>query len=141
MNAYRTSMILQTAVLIVSRDYDTRSIFGAALRRAGYSVRELADPDQVVAAARGCGIVITDFPTTTDSGKTVTSLLRHDPMTRHIRILNATTHVWADELSEATAAGVDATILLPAFPERVVQCVDRLLKSPVQARGAGEANR
>jgi CheY-like chemotaxis protein len=119
--------IAKTDVLIVSRDYDTRTIFAAALRSAGYVVRELEDPDQVVAAARGCAIVITDFPTTTGSGKTVTSLLRADPVTRGVTILNATTHVWGDELTEASEAGVNATLVLPAFPGRLVDCVRRLL--------------
>jgi CheY-like chemotaxis protein len=115
-------------VLIVSTDYDTRSIFGTALRRAGYTVRELADPDQVVVAARGCAIVVTDFPTQTGSGKTVTSLLRSDPLTRKVTILNATTHVFGDELAEANFAGVDATLILPAYPDRLVECVRRLLE-------------
>lgn len=115
-------------VLIVSTDYDTRSIFATALRRAGYSVRELADPDQVVGAARGCAIVVTDFPTQTGSGKTVTSLLRSDPLTRNLTILNATTHVFGDELAAADVAGVDATLILPAYPDRLVECVRRLLE-------------
>lgn len=114
-------------VLIVSRDYDTRTIFAAVLRNAGFAVRELADPDQVVAAARGCAIVITDFPTTTASGNNVTSLLRGDPLTNEVTILNASTHVLDDELAEAHAAGVDATLVLPAFPERLVECVRQLL--------------
>jgi CheY-like chemotaxis protein len=116
-------------VLIVSRDYDTRTIFATALRTAGFAVRELADPDHVVAAVRGCAIVITDFPTETGSGRTVTSLLRSDPTTRGVRILNATTHVWGDELTEASAAGVDATLVLPVFPQRLVDCVRRLLEN------------
>ena len=120
-------------VLIVSRDFDTRSIFATALRSAGYCVRELADPDQVVAAARDCTIVITDFPTTTGSGKTVTSLLRSDPQSRNVAILNATTHVWAEELTEANTAGVDATIILPAFPDRIVSCVRQLLQNGIDA--------
>ncbi|HKW49044.1 MAG TPA: hypothetical protein VJN70_16450 [Gemmatimonadaceae bacterium] len=114
-------------VLIVSRDYDTRSIFAIALRTAGFAVRELADPDQVVAAARGCAIVVTDFPTQTGSGKTVTSLLRSDPLTRNVTILNATTHVSGNELADADVAGVDATLILPDYPDRLVDCVRRLL--------------
>jgi CheY-like chemotaxis protein len=114
-------------VLIVSRDYDTRTIFAAALRNAGFAVRELGDPDRVVAAARGCALVITDFPTATESGDNVTSLLRGDPSTHHVAILNASTHVFDNELAEAKAAGVDATLLLPTFPERLVECVRELL--------------
>lgn len=115
-------------VLIVNRDYDTRAIFATALRSAGYSVRELAEPDKVVTAARGCAIVVTDFPTTTESGKTVASLLRSDPRTRNVTILNATTHVCGEELDEADLAGVDATLILPAHPDRLIECVRRLLE-------------
>jgi CheY-like chemotaxis protein len=114
-------------ILIVSVDYDTRTIFATTLRREGYAVRELADPDRVVAAARDCALVITDYPTPTASGRTVTELLRGDPRTREIKILNATTHALWDEISDADMAGVDATLVLPALPERVVSSVQRLL--------------
>ncbi len=116
-------------ILVVSTDYDTRSIFGTALRSSGYDVCELGDPDQVVDAARDCSLVITDFPTRTDSGMTVTQLLRRDPQTRYIKILNATTHVFAGEIDEAGAAGVDSTIVLPAVPDAVVASVQRLLET------------
>lgn len=115
-------------ILVVSTDYDTRIIFATALQSVGYDVRELADPDGVVEAARDCSLVITDFPTLTDSGKTVTQLLRNEQQTRHIKILNATTHAFSDEIDQARAAGVDATIVLPAAPNRVVASVESLLE-------------
>jgi len=119
-------------ILIVSTDYDTRCIFATALRRRGYEVRELADPDRVVDAAGDCDVVITDYPTRTDAGATVTELLRRDPSTRHVRILNATTHVFEHEIDEAGAAGVDETVVLPAEPDAVIASVQHLL---------GETNR
>jgi CheY-like chemotaxis protein len=121
-------------ILIVSTDYDTRAIFATALRREGYRVRELADPTDVVAAARGCALVVTDFPTAANDGATVTSLLRNDPQTRAVKILNATTHAFPEEIDEARAAGVDATVVLPVMPERLVACVQKLLSEP--ERGA-----
>jgi CheY-like chemotaxis protein len=107
------------------------------LRRRGYDVRELADPDVVVDAARDCDVVITDYPTLTDAGPTVTELLRRDPVTRHVRILNATTHALAHEIDEASAAGVDKTVVLPAEPNTVLASVQHLLdevKSGVRGR-------
>jgi CheY-like chemotaxis protein len=82
---------------------------------------------RVASAARGCALVITDYPTRTGDGATVTQLLRRDPRTQHIKILNATTHAFWDELDEANAAGVDATLILPAVPGQLVACVRRLL--------------
>lgn len=114
-------------ILIVSSDYDTRTIFATALRSKGYTVRELAEPSETVAAAHDCDLVITDYPTTTESGATVTELLRGDPRTRHIKILNATTHAFLEEIGNAVEAGVDATVVLPAPPEQVVARVASLL--------------
>jgi CheY-like chemotaxis protein len=114
-------------ILIVSTDYDTRTIFATALRSAGYTVRELADPAQVVSAAEGCALVVTDYPTPAGASGTVTALLRNDPRTYSLKILNATTHAFWDEIAEAEAAGVDATLVLPATPARLIACVGRLL--------------
>jgi CheY-like chemotaxis protein len=119
-------------ILIVSTDYDTRVIFATVLRRDGYDVRELAEPDHVVEAARDCDVAITDYPTCTGVGATVTELLRRDPSTRHVKILNATTHAFWHEIDAATAAGVDETIVLPAAPDAVIATVRQLLD---EARG------
>lgn len=117
-------------ILIVSADYDTRSIFATALRQRGYDVRELADPDRVVEEAHDCDAVITDYPTHTDAGSTVTELLRLDPSTRHVRILNATTHAFEYEIDQAGAAGVDETVILPAEPNAVIASLQHLLHEP-----------
>ena|SRR5689334_8055999 len=122
-------------ILIVSTDYDTRSIFATALRQRGYDVRELAEPDRVVDAAGDCDVVITDYPTRTEAGVTVTELLRRDPATRRVRILNATTHAFGFEIREAATAGVDATVVLPAEPKDVVASVQHLLNE--RGRGSG----
>jgi CheY-like chemotaxis protein len=114
-------------ILIVSTDYDARTIFATALRSRGYTVRELTEPSEIVAAAHDCDLVITDYPTTTESGGTVTELLRADPRTRNIKILNATTHAFLEEIGDAVEAGVDATVVLPALPDEVVARVERLL--------------
>lgn len=124
-------------ILIVSTDYDTRAIFAAVLRRSGYDVRELDDPDRVVDEAHDCAIAITDYPTLTRAGDTVTQLLRRTDETHAIGILNATTHVFPHEIEAATAAGVDATIVLPAHPEQVIAAVRDLLTAADRVGGKG----
>ena len=117
----------QMKVLIVSTDYDTRTIFATALRRNGHEVRELAEPGHVVDATRECDVVIKNYPTPTEKGATVTQLLRRDPSTRHVKILNATTHAFGHEIDEADAAGVDETVVLPADLDVVIASVEHLL--------------
>jgi len=114
-------------ILIVSIDFDTRAIFGTALRHSGFDVRELAEPDAVVAEALDCDVVVTDYPTRLSDGETVIAELRHDPRTAKLKILNATTHVEAERLLEAEKAGADATVVLPAFPGTIVKTVRELL--------------
>jgi hypothetical protein len=57
----------------------------------------------------------------------VTARLRNHAHTRDVKILNATTHVYGDEIENAAAAGVNATLVLPATPRELVGCVRKLL--------------
>jgi DNA-binding response OmpR family regulator len=107
-------------ILIVNRDEDLIVILAAYLRREGYGVRVLADPQRVVQEVRGCSLVITDYPTFVAGGTTVTALLRANAETRHVKILNATTRATWTKVVDAATAGVDVTILLS-------ECFDEFL--------------
>src|SRR5690349_14486308 len=114
-------------ILIVIKDFDTRTIFAALLRSQGHRVRELAEVDDVVAAAEGCALVITEYPTRVPGGGTITETLRRDPRTRNIKILNTTTRAYGEDHERALVAGVDAILVLPAYPARVAEVVHELL--------------
>ena len=116
------------SILVVSRNADTRVIFGAALRHAGFRVLELAEPERVLeqALTERPALVITDYPTRAGEA-TVTELLRQDARTDAVPILNATSHVFPEELARAAAAGVSASLPLPASLADLVREVRRLL--------------
>lgn len=123
-------------ILIVNRDYDMRTILATMLRSQGYDVRELGDPDCAVEEAQDCDIAIIDHPTPTRTGDTVTRLLRRSSRSRRIKILNATTRAFAVEIQEAIAAGVDATVVLPASLGEVVAAVRGLLPHTQDPEGS-----
>jgi len=118
-------------ILIIIKDFDTRTIFTALLRSLGYRVHELEEVDDVVSAASGCALVITEYPTMMPGGRTITETLRQDVRTRDIKILNTTTRAYSGDLERALLAGVDATLVLPAYPARVAEVVHQLISAGV----------
>ena len=116
-------------VLLVSRDEDILTIFGAALRKAGFGVRELREPAAVLDSVKAerPSLVVTNFPTRAVGELTVTELLRHDPGTASIPILNVTSHVLPEEIDRAAAAGVSASMHMPVALSRFVAEVRRIV--------------
>ncbi|HEX6058896.1 MAG TPA: hypothetical protein VFZ11_07730 [Gemmatimonadaceae bacterium] len=123
-------------VLVVSPDRDTLTVFGAALRHAGFEVRELDDPDRVLGAALAerPSLVITNFPTPA-AKLTVTELLRGEARTAAVPILNVTSHVFPAELRRAESAGVTASLPMPVPLAALVAAARRLVEEP-----AGESS-
>ena len=118
---------MKPRILVASRDVDTQEIFCAMLRHAGYAVHALQDPDGVVEEARGCALVITDHPVVARHARTVTRMLREDPGTAGVPILNATTHVLPEELAAAQDAGVSESIVLPMRLDVIVDKVHAMV--------------
>ena len=116
-------------VLLVSRDEDALAVFGAMLRHVGFSVRELTDPATVVQAVERerPALVVTNFPIAAGD-TTVTELLRSSERTAHVPILNVTSHVLPHELARAEAAGVTASLAMPARFADLVDAVQRLVR-------------
>ena len=130
----RRRLAPRPTILVASADADVRIIVATLLAHAGFAARPLEQPDRAVDAALerrdGCGpcaLVVTDFPTYASSGRTITELLREDPRTAVLPILNATTHAFPTDLERAAAAGVNASLVLPASGERIVAEVEGLL--------------
>lgn len=101
-------------VLLACADEDSRMVFSAALRHAGYDVRVAPDAESTIAmaAASRPSLVITNFPTFVQ-GRTLTEVLRGDARTATVPILNVTSHVLPWELECAAAAGVTASLMMP----------------------------
>jgi CheY-like chemotaxis protein len=116
-------------VLVVSPDEDARRIFALALEHGGYRVRVLAEPDAALATVleQRPALVITNFPLPVAGGRTMTEVLRADPRTRTVPILNVMSHVTDRELASARAAGIDVSLPMPVELRTLIDAVRRLL--------------
>lgn len=117
-------------ILLVSRHEDTLVVFGDALRHAGFTVREVRDPAEVLrsVATERPSLVITNFPMAAGAA-TVTELLRSDARTHAIPILNVTSRVLPEELRRASEAGVNASLPMPVSLSQLLAEVRRLLET------------
>ena len=116
-------------IMIVSRDEDTRIIFGAALAHAGYGVRLVADPDSILHAVGEAdpAVIVTNHPTRLADGRTVTQAIRTSEASSSIPVISATTRLRAEELRAAAEDGVDVSLPLPLSPANLVDAVSLLL--------------
>ena len=117
-------------IVIANPDSDARLILQLALEHAGYRVLLSESPEELVALASTCALVITNYPTPVPRGGTVTQLLRADPATADVLILNATTHATPAEIDAARRDGVTETIVLPAELRAIIARVRALVGPP-----------
>ena len=115
-------------VLLACSDEDSRMVFAAALRHAGYDVRVASDPETTIRLAVESlpALVLTNFPTVV-RGRTLTEVLRADARTASIPILNVTSHVMPWELERAAAAGVTASLTMPVEIPELLAAVARVI--------------
>ena len=116
-------------VLVVSPDADIGEVFAIGLTHFGFQVRVSGDPDAAVTVAieAAPAVVITNFPMPLADGRTLTEVLRSDPRTSALPILNVTSHVTDHKLAAARAAGVDASLRMPVTLSRLATEVGRLI--------------
>ena len=125
----REEMMAEARVLLVGLDRDATEIFATILTHAGFSVQALDEPQRVVEVAITTRprLVVTNFPVFATPGVTVTQLLRADPRTSEVPILNTATHVLPHDLAAAAEAGVTMSLSLPAPLSNVVAEARRLI--------------
>ncbi len=125
----------QRTVLLVDGDVDTRAIFRAILLHYGYRVIEAEDGEAGLRLARSArpDVVILEFPVLLPGGAILTEVIRSDPAMAAIRLLTITTRAFSTELERARIAGSDACLAKPVRPQRVVEEVERLVGSNVEA--------
>jgi CheY-like chemotaxis protein len=122
--------------LLVDRDAETRRLYAEYLKLSACNVEEAEDgrealakaiahpPDVIVAETRLPGL----------SGIDLCHLLRQDSSTRGIPIVFVTSDAIQDHVRLAHAAGADAVLVKPCFPETLFAEVLRLLDQPVELR-------
>ena len=118
-----------TVVLIADPDAETRALYRDAFMRAGCDVVEATDGRDALAKALPSppSLVVTELTLPFVNGYALCDILRHDPLTAGVPILVVT---GAHAAERAGGIGVDALLLKPAAPDRLVHEARRLLATP-----------
>ena len=118
-----------TVVLIADADAETRTLYRDAFTGAGCDVVEAADGRDALAKAFPSppSLVITELTLPFVDGYALCDILRRDPLTSCVPILVVTA---AHSAKRAERMGVDALLLKPAAPDRLVREARRILATP-----------
>lgn len=129
------------SVLLVDDDRDSRLIYGAILRRAGYHVRTAETGEDAIRLAfeGGPDLVVLDLLLPTVDGWTVARVLKEDPRTVDIPLLAVTAHPGEAERERARAAGCMAVLLKPCSPFVLLRQVQEALASRKGAAAFAES--
>jgi two-component system, cell cycle response regulator DivK len=124
-------------VLVVDDDFDTRTIWLAALEHHGYVVLEAHDGPEGISLAQQQvpDVIVMNLSMPKLDGLTATALLRQDPRTAAIPIIACTGFVREDGEDRAEDAGCDAYLEKQCEPSRVLEEVERFIGPPVHAGG------
>lgn len=118
-------------VLVVSYDREYHDLFATALSLAGYGVMRTTDGQDAlgIVLARRPNLVILQYPVTVGA-TTLTASIRGTPEVSHTRILNITPRNVPETLAHALVEGVDANLVMPVPPARLIAEVKSLIGAP-----------
>lgn len=120
----------EKTVLLVEDDRDSRQIYGAVLRHAGFRVVEAADGGEGILLARRHrpDVIVMDLGLPLVDGWTATEVLKQDPTTSGIPVVAVTVHVQDFYRGRAQVVGCDSFLDKPCSPTRLIGEVRRVLQ-------------
>jgi CheY-like chemotaxis protein len=120
------------SILIVDDYIDALEAWRLFLRAAGFEVHTAADGLAALdeAVKQKPDLIVMDLELPKMSGLDVARALRQRDDTRDIPLIVATGYSHAQSLTQAPDIGVDAVIVKPCDPDRLVAEIKRLLESP-----------
>lgn len=115
-------------VLIVEDDDDSRFVYGAILRSAGFDVVTATSGNEGlrIARARRPRAILMDVSIPGMDGWSVTEELKNDPETSEITVVIITAHAFPEDLRRAESVGCDGFLTKPCEPRQVLEEVRRL---------------
>ena len=128
-------------LLIVEDNDDNRVIYGAILRRFGFTVIEVANSEEGLALASSDPpeLVLMDVGLPRMDGVEATRLLKSDPRTAHVPVVALTAHALATEKQRALLAGADGYLIKPVESGVLLREIERVLaRARVQSSNVRE---
>ena len=115
-------------VLVVDDSSAMRALLGVALRSAGYAVVEARDGREGLStcAAGPVDLIVSDCIMPVMDGISFVRELKQDPDLKKIPIIMLTTESQGAQILEGRALGVQAWIVKPFKPEKLVEAVRRV---------------
>jgi CheY-like chemotaxis protein len=123
-------------VLIVDDHVDNRQRYAKFLTFKGCQVAEAGDGEAALVTARALqpDVVVMDLTLPGMDGWHALNELKADPRTRRIPVIILTGHAWPLYAERARAAGCEAFLTKPCFPEDILQAVDGAFSPATFAR-------
>jgi CheY-like chemotaxis protein len=123
--------------LLVDRDADTRLMYGEYLQQLSYEIDEADDGREALAKAisQHPTVIVTETRLPGMSGFELCRLLRQDGQTKGIPIVFVTGDASANDLTLAKAAGADAVLVKPCFPEQLAAEIRRVIAEGRETQG------
>jgi DNA-binding response OmpR family regulator len=125
-------------VVLVDGIEDEQELYGAALRRAGFTVSFCDDVATATATAARPDVVAIVArviqPHSTLTGVDLTRAVRRSDRAAQPAIVLITTRIEPEYRHAAFAAGCDAYVLLPAPPDVIVRTVRSVIRSASHSR-------
>jgi CheY-like chemotaxis protein len=116
-------------VLLIEDDVAQRMIASFALRKAGHEVREAADGEQGLVAARAAPpeVVVCDVMMPGLSGYEVVAALRADPALANVPVILLTAMSDRQHMRQGMTAGADDYLTKPYRPDELSQAIASVL--------------
>jgi DNA-binding response OmpR family regulator len=121
----------EKTVLVVSYDREYHDLFATALSLVGYRVLRTTDGQDALGLvlSKRPSLVILQYPVHVGD-ITLTASIRASPAIARTPILNITPRNVPDTLAHALVEGVDANLIMPVAPARLIAEVKTLIGAP-----------
>ena len=115
--------------LLVDRDDDTRQMYAEYLQLRSWRTDQAIDGAEALAKAFSLrpDVIVTETRLSGISGFDLCTLLRRDPLTKHIVIVVVTGDAFTNDVVRAQNCGADAVLIKPCVPEQLAIEARRLL--------------
>jgi len=130
-------------ILLVDRDFETRSLYRHSLMSSGWRVDEADDGRDglVKVIERHPALVVTETRLPFIDGYELCHLIRRDPETRDVQIVVLTAEAFPAQIERARRAGADAVLIKPCLPDELDRELKRLHKMSRDLGARSEAMR
>jgi two-component system cell cycle response regulator DivK len=130
-------------VLLVDRDFETRSLYHHSLVSSGWRVDEADDGREALVKVvdRPPSMIVTETRLPFIDGYELCELIRSDPDTRHVQIVVLTAEAFPAQLERAHRAGADSVLVKPCLPEDLDRELKRLHAQSLDLCARSEAVR